>query len=196
MLHHNKLDPTLEREGYTWSVRDEDMNLWRKPPLLFGSEPITIHEAGRKLQHEKLMDQYNRQDQWMSKIKVDDVRMYFHRCATETELKERGFKSSNQLDRLQSVLKNNPKKYALRKPGYSLQEIPPLNVVLHPSVDTNARLAGKPTPPAVPGEGEEKVKGFAAGPYRDHSWLLERNKIPVRDYEHVRFADSKGHDFK
>ena len=53
-----------------------------------------------------------------------------------------------------------------------------------------------PTPPAVPNEGNEKVKGFTPGPYREYSWTLERNKIPVRDYEHQTFAEEKGHDFK
>ena len=43
--------------------------------------------------------------------------MYFWRCATETELKERGFKSSNQLERLKSMLKDPPQKVSLKKQG-------------------------------------------------------------------------------
>ena len=48
---------------------------------------------------------------------VDDPSMYFWRCATETELKERGFKSSNQLERLKSMLKDPPQKVSLKKQG-------------------------------------------------------------------------------
>ena len=43
---------------------------------------------------------------------------------------------------------------------------------------------------------EEKAKGYMPGPYKEHSWLLERNKIPVLDYQHDSFTKAKGHDFK
>ena len=78
----------------------------------------------------------------------------------------------------------------------ALGDIPPLNVVLNPSVDTVARAAGLPLLPAVPNEGVEKGPGFAPGPYDANSWVLERNKIPIKDYEHLKFIKTKGQDFK
>ncbi|KAJ8301728.1 hypothetical protein KUTeg_020715 [Tegillarca granosa] len=105
----------------------------------------------------------------------------------ETELKDSGQKSS--------LLKNQPSKYSLRKSGLALEEIPPLNVVLNPSVDTRARESGISLLPAVEGEGKDLNKGFKPGPFAEHSWVLERNKIPAYDYEHTKFAEYKGKDF-
>ena len=107
-----------------------------------------------------------------------------------------GRKASNQVAKLQGLLKDYPQKHSLKKRGMHLQNIPPLNVVLNPSVDTDTRLAGGSTSPAVEGEGIERHKGFKPGPYEDHSWVLERNKIPAIDYEHHKYRDSKGSDFK
>jgi hypothetical protein len=39
----------------------------------------------------------------------------------------------------------------------------------------------------VIGEGNEKTKGFNPGPFEECSWAVEKNKIPVADYEHQKF---------
>ena len=121
---------------------------------------------------------------------------YLVRCLTETELRSRGREASNQVARLQGLLKDKPQKLALKRPGMALPNIPPLNVVLNPSVDTEARLAGITPRPAVYNEGVETNKGFQPGPFLSHAWILERNKIPAVDYEHDKFNKLKGHDFK
>lgn len=118
------------------------------------------------------------------------------RCLTETELQANGRSASNQLARLQGLLKDKPQKLALKRRGMNLPNIPPLNVVLNPSVDTDARLAGITPRPAVENEGIETNRGFKPGPFLDHAWILERNKIPAVDYEHDKFNRLKGHDFK
>ena len=111
-------------------------------------------------------------------------------------MRVKGRNSSNQVAKLQGLLKDSPYKHSLKKPGMHLENIPPLNVVLNPSVDVDSRLAGRSTSPAVEGEGIEKHKGFKPGPFEEHSWVIERNKIPAVDYEHSRFKDFKGRDFK
>lgn len=121
---------------------------------------------------------------------------YDCRCLTETELRTQGRTASNQVARLQGLLKDNPSKLALRRPGMYLQNIPPLNVVLNPSVDTDSRLAGITPRPAVETDGDERNKGFKPGPFLERSWVLEKNKIPAIDYEHDKFDRFKGHDFK
>ena len=143
-LHANVLKPTLERERYQWSKRKTDMDLWRRPHPIFGKdEPSTIHLAGQKLKEEQLGALQREQEIWRAKVLMDEREMKFHRCAPETEMKEKGFQSSNQLDRLQGVLKDIPRKLALRQPGCAMKEIPPLNVVLNPSVDTAANKEGQ-----------------------------------------------------
>ena len=171
------------------------MDLWRKRSSIFGEEPITIHLAGQKLKEEKRQSNIQDYLDWKSKIIVDDSQMRFHRCATDTELTDEGFKSSNQLARLEGLLKDKPVKYSLKKPGFALRDIPPLNVVLNPSVDTSARLAGVRIPSSSLDTLTSK-KGFFPGPFKEHSWSMDTNKIPVPDYEHKKFIESKGQDFK
>lgn len=181
------LQPPLDRDKFPWTHRRYDLELYKRPQSCFIREPVTIHLAGQKLKEEKIAAFRKDLEVWRSKVVVDETRQYFHRCLKETELNERGRKGQNQVDKLQGLLKDKPVKFSLRKRGLGLKEVPPLNVVLNPSVDTAAREAGLPTIPAVENEGQEKTNGFKPGPYEDHSWNLERNKIPVYDYQHRQF---------
>ncbi|XP_066284865.1 uncharacterized protein [Branchiostoma lanceolatum] len=197
LLHAAQLKPTLpRRERYSWDERTSDLDLWKRPLLHFGSSaPITIHLPG-KLREEEIMDAAMKDyEDWRSKIVPNDTQMHFHRINKDTELKQRGKRSGNQLDRLRGLLKDDPRKLALSKSGFSLKEIPPLSVVNYPSVDRDSREAGKTLLPAVENEGEERGPGFTPGPHTAHSWLLEKNKIPVRDMEHDRFISTRGGDF-
>ena len=196
ILHVGMLQPPLERDRFPWEHRKYDLELYKRPQTCFIREPITIHLAGQKLKEERLAALRKDFETWKSKIVVNDTRQYIHRCLKETELKESGMKSQNQIDKLQGLLKDKPSKISLRRQGMVLKDIPPLNVVLNPSVDTKAREAGLPTLPAVENEGIEKTNGFKPGPYEGHSWNLERNKVRIHDYEHEKFTASKGSDFK
>lgn len=121
--------------------------------------------------------------------------LFLYRCLAQTELQTQGPESSNQLSRLEGLLKGKPQKLSLRRKGISLRNIPPLNVVFNPSVDTDARQEG--IIPRPEGETEDVTnRGFKPGPFLDHAWILERNKIPAVDYEHEKFNRLKGHDFK
>ncbi|XP_071128270.1 uncharacterized protein [Mytilus edulis] len=192
ILHVGLLQPPLNRDKFPWQHRSEDLELYRRPATTFGREPVTIHLAGQKLKQEKLESFKQDYETWKSKIIVKDPRGHFHRCLPETEMNEKG---QNQIDKLKGLLKEKPEKLSLKRPGFSLRDIPPLNVVLNPSVDSLSRLEGKPLLPAVPGEGNEKNKGFNPGPFEENSWVMEKNKIPVPDYEHQRFRFKKGQDF-
>lgn len=187
------LQPPLNRDRFPWMHRQYDLELYKRPASCFIREPITIHLAGEKLRKEKIEAFQKDYETWKSKIIVQDPRGHFHRCLPATEMDEKG---QNQIDKLKGLLKDKPEKYALKKPGYTLRDVPPLNVVLNPSVDTLSRLEGKPLLPAVQGEGDENNKGFHPGPFEDHGWLLDKNKIPTHDYEHKKFAIVKGQDFK
>ena len=111
-------------------------------------------------------------------------------------MKHQGPGASNQLAKLCGILKDPPVKYSLKKPGLALKDIPSLNVVLHPSVDTAARQEGKHLSPAIVGEHDDNNKGLQPGPYEDFSWALERNQVPATDYQHDKFVKAKGQDFK
>ena len=119
----------------------------------------------------------------------------FHRCSTQTELLDKGFKSSSQVARLEDILRNEPKKHTLSAPGLRLDKIPALSVVLNPTVDPfltfYERLRiGSDLVPEI-----EEAKGFKPGPMMERSWLLESNKVPTSDYNHSYFIEKKGADF-
>ncbi|XP_033647231.1 uncharacterized protein LOC117306814 [Asterias rubens] len=195
-LHANALKPTLEeRDGYSWSDRKKDMDVWKRPSKGFQPiPPITIHLAGDTLNAEKREARNLELEDWRTKIVTDDTQMKFHRCATDTELYYRGPKSSSQVARLKGLLKDEPKKLSLRQAG--MNDIPALAVVNDPSVDTLAREAGVPIIPAVDPQEVERNCGFMPGPYDDKSWSMEKNKIPIKDMEHAKFSELKKYDFK
>ncbi|XP_070557636.1 uncharacterized protein [Ptychodera flava] len=195
ILHSSILKPTLERDRAGWRDRYQDFNVWSRPTGYFAPRPpITIHLAGDTLASEQQVSTKADLDQWKSRIMVDNIHMKYHRCAPDTEQTYRGPMASNQLDKLQGLLKDEPKKISLRR-GPELHEIPPLSVVLNPSVDTKARLNGVP-PIQMDDESREKHHGFNPGPYDSLSWGLPQNRIPIRDMEHAKFAALKGHDFR
>ncbi len=187
------MKPTLERDRYTWDQRREDLDLWKKPGNGFKPiPPITIHQAGDTLAKEKQECIDEDKEQWKAKLVVDDPTMKFHRLAPETELTYKGLLSSNQIDRLTGVLKDEPMKISLQQ---GMPEIPALSVVNNPSVDTLARESGWPIP-VEDLEEREKNCGFMPGPFDDKSWLNNKNTIPVKSMEHEYFANLKGQDFK
>ncbi|KAL5013481.1 hypothetical protein ScPMuIL_007751 [Solemya velum] len=195
LLHVGQLQPPLERDKLPWPNRSDDFELYKTGPSFFDSSvPITIHLAGKKLEHEKLEAIRKDYEDWKSRIVVSNPKPSFHRCLAETEMKEKGPKASNQTAKLKGLLKDSGSKYSLKKSGLQLSEIPPLNVVLNPSVDTVSRESGIEVGPAVEGE-EKRMKGFNPGPYESRGWNLEKNKIPVYNYKHSLFEESKGSDF-
>ena len=134
-------------------------------------------------------------EDWASRVVVEDIRQHFHRVLPETELRQKGFYSSNQLDRLRGQLKDPVYKPGLQGVGPDVNAIPPLSVVNNPLVDTEARRLGLPLRPAIPETAHAKFCGFNPGQFT-HSWAADDNHIPCYDYEHQEFIASKGQDFK
>jgi len=80
MLHVGLLQAPLDRDRFTWELRDRDLELYQKPEVNFGlPEHTTIHLAGEKLRQEKLAARQRDMETWRSKIVVEDTRQYFHR---------------------------------------------------------------------------------------------------------------------
>lgn len=197
MLHASTLKPTLEeRERFSWPDRNLDMNLWRRPsPKGFAPvPPITIHAAGEKLKEEQREAQNKDQEIWTSKLVVDDTDMHFHRLTSGTELLDKGFYSSNQLDRLKGLLKDEAQTLALQQANF--QEIPALGVVQNPSVDGVAREEGTLLDYLEDPDIKERHNGFVPGAYDNRSLLVDKNRIPIKSMEHHEFIQSKGHDFR
>ncbi|MGH0154491.1 UNVERIFIED_CONTAM: hypothetical protein FKN15_027610 [Acipenser sinensis] len=120
ILHANTCAPTLLRDRWEWSKRHVDVELYKKPPLFFGTRhPITMYLAGDTLQDEQLAYARKQYINWLNKVITEDS-MKFYRRSTESELHTNGAK----LDRLQGLLKDKPRKHSLRNPGMVLKSGP------------------------------------------------------------------------
>ncbi|XP_041081427.1 uncharacterized protein cfap92 [Polyodon spathula] len=178
ILHVNTCAPTLLRDRWEWSKRHVDVELYKKPPLFFGTKhPITIYLAGDTLQDEQLAYARKQYINWLNKV-ITDGSMKFYRRSAESELRTNGAK----LDRLQGMLKDMPKKHSLRNPGMVLKPIPALSVIQRPY---GSESAG----PVAP------TFGFTPGLHDQHSLNWEANIVPRYNMEHKKFQRLKGADF-
>ncbi|KAK6480749.1 hypothetical protein HHUSO_G18530 [Huso huso] len=178
ILHANTCAPTLLRDRWEWSKRHVDVELYKKPPLFFGTRhPITIYLAGDTLQDEQLAYAGKQYINWLNKVITEDS-MKFYRRSTESELHTNGAK----LDRLQGLLKDKPRKHSLRNPGMVLKPIPALSVIQRPY---GSESAG-PVEPTL---------GFTPGLHDQHSLNWEANIVPRYNMEHKKFQRLKGADF-
>ena len=154
-----------------------------------------MHAAGDTKEQEEYDAALKSTRRWRERIVVDDTVFRTHRCLPETELRDKGPKASNQLAKLEGLIKNQPKKFSLSRAELTLEEIPALGVVANPNVDTPARKTGKLLPIAR-NDREEGNWGFYPGPFEKEGWLLGKNKVPIADQEHEKFRSLKGHDFR
>ncbi|XP_043934019.1 uncharacterized protein KIAA1257 homolog [Protopterus annectens] len=188
ILHANTLQPTLARDRWSWSERDRDFELYRKPAnSLSLLSPITIHLAGKTLEDEQLDVAHNYYLKWRSKVIVDDTRMKFYRRGVQSELQGEGPVASTQTDKLTGLLKDVPMKYSLRKQGMVLKPFPVLSV-MHTIADDESLLD--------PIKKEQETNtGFSPGLYDQHSLKWKPNIIPRHNMEHTKFERMKGKDF-
>lgn len=131
-----------------------------------------------------------------------------------TELIEKGAQSSNQVDKIDGLLKDKPKKFSLKKQGMRLQPIPALSVVSYPNIErgknrdnlpsdgrVNEMLAAESDYRDISGilaglKKKDLGTGFHPGDHSGLSWSRDVNCIPIQDYEHKRFQELKGQDFR
>uniref|UniRef100_A0A8C3B8B8 Cilia and flagella associated protein 92 (putative) n=1 Tax=Cairina moschata TaxID=8855 RepID=A0A8C3B8B8_CAIMO len=165
VLYANK-EPVLSRDRWSWDKRHIDFDLYTKPPVT--TAPLT--DAIQVVQ-----------------TAFDDTKLKVHRCSAAAELSTRGPRASCQLQKLQGLLKDEPRKFSLRKPGLILKPIPALSVLDNqPSQNIVAVL---------PGKRKSICYGFVPGPEGQHSLKWSKNFIPCHNRERKVFEKLKGADF-
>ena len=121
-------------------------------------------------------------EKWQSKLTVESPRLKAHRMLAATEMKIGGVSATNQLDKLKSLLKDEPKKKTLVTNGVNFSKIPALSV----NLDKYDDPSGKQKP----------IKTFKAGDSVDLRITDDKNTVPTYNYERVKFQKLKGHDFE
>ena len=169
------------RMHFSWQKRDEDFELYRKPPLDFGSTPpITIHLAGE--QRQKEIDEFTQKEceKWHSKVIAEQTGMTTHRLGTSTELSTK----SCSVDKLKSLLKDEPQKLSLKLPGLRLVDSPALSTVQATDPKPNSNIP------------DDVGLGYNPGSMENRSLKLDKNVIPIADRSHDKFIKLKGQDFR
>ncbi|XP_062843232.1 uncharacterized protein cfap92 isoform X2 [Trichomycterus rosablanca] len=120
ILHGNTLKPILKRSTWSWSQRQEDFELYKKPPAVLGpSPPVSIHLAGETLHQEQLQAAREQYVRWLRKILPDVESTGSDRVPEfKCHMRRAG------LDKLHDLLKDKPMKLTLKKAWKTLLPIP------------------------------------------------------------------------
>ncbi|XP_029005897.1 uncharacterized protein cfap92 [Betta splendens] len=190
ILHANILQPVVLRDRWTWSQRHQDFQLYSRAPAFFSSAPVTIHLAGNVLQQEQLAAARAQYSRWLKKLLPDSSS-----SSSSSEPSHRpnpGFKChmGGNYDTLQDILKDEPKKYSLRKPGLRLKPVPQLSVMSVASDKAEVKQeALAPGPCVTCSLSDNNVIPRHASPCKQHHhtqqhcFLYKRSARPPTDQE-------------
>lgn len=116
IIHFSQSYPPVVRDRLPL---DKDFNYWSlNSNECFGQEPLSIYLAGDTHRREQLDSAMRDEEVWKSKLVVDNPKMTF---LTDQD--------NDQLNLLQGLLKDRPKKYSLRKSSMQWKDVRPFSVL-------------------------------------------------------------------
>jgi hypothetical protein len=98
---------------------------------------------------------------------VSNPEIKIHKISASTEMRDNGFKSSNQLDRLKGLLKDEPQKKSYLVGGITFNKIPALSVVKSNYNTEKANISIS--------------NSYKAGNYIEAKLTSEKNQIPIEN---------------
>ncbi|XP_068172433.1 uncharacterized protein [Antennarius striatus] len=197
ILHANVLKPTLSRDMRPSSEHHQDFNIYSKPPDFFSPSPITIHLAGELLRREQLEAAAERSGRWLKKLLSGGT----VKPPGDGAFPEFKCHMGGNCERIQDILKDEPKKYSLRKPGMMLKPLPHLSVLNLGEEEAEKQKGVALAPGDCPNcsLGSKNVIPRHASMYNKHrypftkqrSLLYKRTALPLTDEEKNIFAFQK-----
>ncbi|KAJ0023931.1 hypothetical protein NQD34_003830 [Periophthalmus magnuspinnatus] len=155
ILHGNILKPPLSRGPWSWTRRSQDFQLYRKAAPFFNTWPLSVQVDGESgLEEQTLAAKAQHRQSESSTGPLPEFKCHM----AET-------------DKFHNLLKDEPQKYSLRKPGMILKPVPHLSVISRSGDVTDA----------------QRSAALAPGPRMDWSLSSRNNAIPRHSTEFYKY---------